>query len=143
MNGELSPARCLVAMLAILGCGSANDGSRDTADKPQRHPVAAKAALASDSGLQCPDNRADELHRITFARADSLARALITRAGFGFDARRDCVAVVAETDSSVILTYWPPSAAGSKNDKRVLHYGGGTTVEVLASGRAIWRYATQ
>jgi len=91
---------------------------------------------------ECPSNAPTRPGRVSFARADSSARALLMRAGI--DARDDCAGLVKETDSSVILGYsHKPPVKSAVADGQVLHYGGGIVIEVLSSGQAKWLYATQ
>ena len=79
---------------------------------------------------------------VTFARADSAGRAVLAQAGI--DPRGECVTGIAKTDSSVILSYSAPHLpTEAPPGKRVLQYGGGVVIEVLASGRARWLYGTQ
>ena len=143
MKSPFSPHVCLGLTVAMIGCRGAKDGVRETARAAQDQAAvtpATESAIHSEG--ECPGNGAIALHAITFARADSLGRALLSRAGI--DARGDCAVIIAETDSSVLVGYARPALSKeSLASGRVLHYGGGIVVEVLPSGRAKWLYATQ
>ena len=143
MNSPFAPHMCRCLIVALAGCRGASDGARAAARTAQHQTTATSTPAQSIQSLpQCPGNSAIKLRATSFARADSSARALLARAGM--DSHNDCADVIAETDSSVIVSYSSTEAPKeAPATGRVLHYGGGVVVEVLRSGRARWLYATQ
>ena len=132
--------------LTMLGCTRVKDAPQKTVRATQPVVALSQPETSSHPEGQCLANAEKSGFRaISFARADSAAHVVLR--GAGIDPRGECVVEIAHTDSSVILSYatrpGPSAPPAATPGIRVLHFGGAVVIEVLASGRAKWLYATQ
>ena len=135
------PALALVS-LVLLGCTAGKETAATTAKRARATATfKPNESISAAHGACLRSATASNVKPMTFARADSIARRLLATPDFR---ELVCVVSITATDSSLILSYESaPKPAPIVPGAIVLQYGGGTVVEVYATGGGRVLYSTQ